>query len=36
MIVEVYRRGYLHNGLLLRPAMVVVGRPAETTSEVTE
>lgn len=34
-IVEVYRRGYLHKGLLLRPAMVVVGRPAES-NEVTE
>ena len=28
-IIEVYRRGYLHKGLLLRPAMVVVGRPIE-------
>ncbi len=34
-IVEVYRRGYLHKGQLLRPAMVVVGRPAET-NEVVE
>lgn len=34
-VVEVYRRGYLHKGQLLRPAMVVVGRPVETT-EVTE
>jgi molecular chaperone GrpE len=29
-IVEVYRRGYLHKGQLLRPAMVVVGRPNES------
>lgn len=28
-ILEVYRRGYLHKDRLLRPAMVVVGRPAE-------
>jgi molecular chaperone GrpE len=28
-IIEVYRRGYLHKGQLLRPAMVVVGRPTE-------
>lgn len=28
-IIEVYRRGYLHKGQLLRPAMVVVGRPLE-------
>lgn len=28
-IIEVYRRGYLHKGQLLRPAMVVVGRPVE-------
>ena len=34
-IVEVYRRGYLHKGQLLRPAMVVVGRPVDT-NEVTE
>ena len=36
-IVEVYRRGYLHKGQLLRAAMVVVGRPVEATDvEVTE
>ena len=29
LIIEVYRRGYLHKGQLLRPAMVVVGRPVE-------
>lgn len=34
-IVEVYRRGYLHKGQLLRPAMVVVGRPLEN-DEMTE
>jgi molecular chaperone GrpE len=34
-IVEVYRRGYLHKGQLLRAAMVVVGRPVET-DEATE
>jgi len=34
-IVEVYRRGYLHKGQLVRPAMVVVGRPVEAI-EVTE
>ena len=34
-IVEVYRRGYMHKGQLIRPAMVVVGRPVET-DEVTE
>lgn len=28
-IIEVYRRGYMHKGQLLRPAMVVVGRPIE-------
>ncbi|MEA2451439.1 MAG: molecular chaperone GrpE [Actinomycetota bacterium] len=28
-IIEVYRRGYLHKGQLLRPAMVVVGRPVD-------
>lgn len=34
-IVEVYRRGYMHKGQLIRPAMVVVGRPTET-DEATE
>ena len=34
-IVEVYRRGYIHKGQLIRPAMVVVGRPTET-DEATE
>ena len=28
-IIEVYRRGYLLKGQLLRPAMVVVGRPVD-------
>ncbi|HWC13511.1 MAG TPA: nucleotide exchange factor GrpE [Actinomycetota bacterium] len=28
-VIEVYRRGYMHKGQLLRAAMVVVGRPAE-------
>lgn len=31
-IIEVYRRGYMHKGQLLRPAMVVVGRPTEIAS----
>jgi len=34
-IVEIYRRGYLFKGQLLRAAMVVVGRPVET-EEATE
>ena len=28
-IIEVYRRGYMHKDRLIRPAMVVVGRPAD-------
>lgn len=32
-IIEVYRRGYMHKGQLLRPAMVVVGRPTEIASK---
>ena len=35
-IIEVYRRGYLHKGQLLRPATVVVGRPGETGGLSTE
>ncbi len=32
-IIEVYRRGYLHKGQLIRPAMVVVGRPRDTVAD---
>ena len=32
-VIEVHRRGYLLNGQLLRPAMVVVGRPREPVEE---
>lgn len=28
-IIEVYRRGYMHKDRLIRPAMVVVGRPVD-------
>ncbi|MGH2757783.1 MAG: nucleotide exchange factor GrpE [Actinomycetota bacterium] len=30
-VIEVFRRGYMFKGQLLRPAMVVVGRPTEPT-----
>ena len=33
-VIEVYRRGYLHKGQLLRAAMVVVGRPPEDSDRV--
>ena len=32
-IIEVYRRGYMFKGQLIRAAMVVVGRPAEPAGE---
>jgi molecular chaperone GrpE len=35
-VVKVYRTGYEFNGKVMRPAMVVVARPAEDASEVTE
>lgn len=35
-VLEVFRRGYMFKGLLLRPAMVVVGRPREQISDDVE
>ena len=32
-VIEVYRRGYMLNDRLIRPASVVVGRPSESESE---
>lgn len=35
-VIEVFRRGYMFKGQLLRPVMVVVGRPAETQTDAAE
>ena len=35
-VVNVFQKGYLLNGRLLRPAMVVVAKPAEKPSEIDE
>ena len=35
-VVNVFQKGYLLNGRLLRPAMVVVAKPAEKSPEIDE
>ena len=33
-VINVFQKGYLLNGRLLRPAMVVVSKPAEKSPEI--